>query len=87
MVLAGVLLLLYGFWADLMSLAFSPGGHDAFVDPGVEAIPWYGLSSGGTLAAVVALGLLVKHRLRAASVTLLIALASFGGWTAIMLSG
>jgi hypothetical protein len=85
---AGALLALYGFWAIAASISLGPGGHDAVVESGLATIPWYGLSAAGLLAALASLWWTANRRLRIASTSVLLAVTTLAGWTAmIALSG
>jgi hypothetical protein len=82
--LVGACLLGYGALALIVASAWGPGNSDELVSGGPELIPWYGLSSLGTLAAVGALALL--HRPRSAAWALGIAAASLAAWTATLIA-
>lgn len=50
----GTVLFLYGVLACLIASAWGPGNSDELVSGGPELIPWYGLSTGGMVAALIA---------------------------------
>jgi hypothetical protein len=75
----GACLGLYGLLTTLVASAWGPGNSDELVSGGLELIPWYGLSCGGTVAAV--LGLWLMKRPRLARWALLVAAVSLASWT------
>jgi hypothetical protein len=79
---AGICLLLYGLLTMFVASAWGPGNSDELVTGGPELIPWYGLSTCGTLAALV--GLAFIPRPRSARWALLLAAISLAGWTAFL---
>lgn len=82
--LAGAVLFIYGGLTLFVASAWGPGNSDELVSGGPELVPWYGLSSVGTLAAVVALALTPWPR--RARWALLTAAASLAAWTTFLFS-
>jgi hypothetical protein len=82
--LAGAVLFVYGSLTVFVASAWGPGNSDELVSGGPELVPWYGLSSLGTVAAVVALALTPWPR--RARWALLTATVSLAAWTAFLFS-
>jgi hypothetical protein len=82
---AATCLLLYGLLTSLIASAWGPGNSDELVSGGTDLIPWFGLSLGGTLAALVGLALVPRPRL--ARWALLLATVSLAGWTVFLFVG
>lgn len=81
----GACLMLYGLLTVLVASAWGPGNSDELVSGGLDLIPWFGLSCGGTVAALLSLWLV--RRPRFARWALLIAAVSLGGWTVFAFAG
>jgi hypothetical protein len=78
-------LILYGLLASLIASAWGPGNSDELVSGGTDLIPWFGLSLGGTVAALVGLALVRRPRL--ARWALVIATVCLGSWTVFLFVG
>jgi hypothetical protein len=84
---AATCLLLFGLLTLFVASAWGPGNSDELVSGGADLIPWFGLSSAGTLAALVALWGVLLPRPRVARWALLIAAVSLAGWTVFLFVG
>jgi hypothetical protein len=87
MALAATCLTLYGLLTLFAASAWGPGNSDELVSGGSDLIPWFGLSLGGTVAALAAFGALLDRRPRVAGWALLIATVSLAGWTLFLYVG
>jgi hypothetical protein len=85
--LAAVGLLMYGVLTMLVASAWGPGNSDELVSGGPGLIPWFGLSTVGTVAALVGLALAFGQRPRLAAWSLLIAVVALAGWTGFLFFG
>jgi hypothetical protein len=78
---AAILLVLYGVLTLLAASAWGPGNSDELVSGGSDLIPWFGLSLGGTVAALGAFSGVLLRRSRLARWALLISAVSLAAWT------
>jgi hypothetical protein len=84
---AAIFLVLYGLLTVFVASAWGPGNSDELVSGGSDLVPWFGLSLGGTVAALGALWGVFWRRLRFARWTLLVAAVSLAGWTIFLFVG
>jgi hypothetical protein len=78
----GAVLSIYGSLTMFVAFAWGPGNSDEMVSGGLALVPWYGLSTAGTIAAVATLGNLPWPR--RARWALLVATVCLAAWTAFL---
>jgi uncharacterized BrkB/YihY/UPF0761 family membrane protein len=84
---AGICILLYGLLATFVAQVWGPGNSDELVSGGPGLIPWFGLSFGGTFAALAGLAMMLRRRRRPAARALLGAGLCLAGWTVFLYVG